>query len=665
KIVRYDVTTGLPVETVFDGATFSPKLVVESYDFSTDEGKILIRTEFQSIYRRSYSAEYFVFDRSQKTIQKLSTNGRQSYATFSPDGSKVAFVRMNNLFVVDLTTLEELQITADGAFNKVINGSTDWVYEEEFSFVIGFFWSPDSRKIAYYKFDESGVREYNLQRWNAGVLYPEDYRFKYPKAGESNSVVSIWLYDVGSRVTTQAETGEAGDFYIPRVKWTKDPNVLSIRKLNRLQNTLELIHANAATGKSKVVLTEKSDTFIDIEFTDDLTYLADRKHFIHSSEADGYKQLYLYSMDGVLVRKLPTGDSDIVDFLGLDEKAKILYYTSKEISPLETHLYSLSLDGRKKIRMSQERGTHDINMSRDFQFYIDHHSSASTPTVVTLFQTKANRPVKILEKNEGLAAQVREFNLAKKEFFSFNTSDRSLLNGFMLKPSDFSANREYPVVMYQYSGPGSQNVLDAWSGGHFYFHQMLVQHGYIVVVVDTRGTGGRGEKFKKVTYKRLGEFELDDILETAKYLSTLNFVDDTRMAVWGWSYGGYMSSLAMTKGAGVFKVGIAVAPVTSWRFYDTIYTERYLQTPQLNPEGYDVNSPSTHADKLRGKFLLVHGTADDNVHFQNSVVLQQALINAGKQFDSFYYPDKTHSISGGKTRLHLYTMMFDYIRTNL
>jgi dipeptidyl-peptidase 4 len=665
KIVRFDVTTGLPVETVLDGSALTPEIEIDDYTFSEDEGKVLLQTEFESIYRHSFSAAYYVYDRKLKSLQPLSGGGRQSYATFSPNGSKVAFVRANNLFFVDLNGFTEVQVTNDGKFNHIINGSTDWVYEEEFSFVVGFYWSPDSKKIAFYKFDESAVREYNLQKWNEGQLYPEDYRFKYPKAGERNSKVEIWIYDVPSGKMARADLGEDSDVYIPRVKWTQDSNILSIRKLNRLQNQLDIIHADATTGQSSVVLTEKSATYIDLEFLDDLTYLKDGKHFIHSSESSGFKNLYLYAMNGSLITPLTSGNFEVSDFIGFDEKSGTYYYTSMEVSPLQKHLYALSRDKKTATRLSVAPGTHDINMSRDFQYYIDHYSNANEPTVAVLYKTKGNKLVKVLENNETLQTAVKEHALARKEFFNFKTVDGTLLHGFMLKPADFSPSKQYPVVLYQYSGPASQNVNDEWAGSHFYFHQLLVQKGYVVAVIDTRGTGSRGEKFKKITYKQLGKYELEDIIETGRYLAGLPFVDRTRLAIWGWSYGGYMSSLAMTRGAGVFKVGIAVAPVTNWRYYDTIYTERYLQTPQLNPEGYDSNSPSTYASKLSGEFLLIHGTGDDNVHFQNSVVFQQALIDSGKKFQSFYYPDKTHSISGGSTRLHLYTMMFEFIADNL
>jgi dipeptidyl-peptidase-4 len=665
KIIRYDVTTGQAVNTILDGSLLSPKLEIENYSFSEDEKKILIQTDFENIFRRSYTAAYYVYDLGTASLKKLSEKGNQSYATFSPDGSRVAFVRTNNVFYVNLQDMTEVQVTDDGKFNHIINGTTDWVYEEEFSFVDGFYWAPDGRKLAYYRFDESEVKEYNLQKWNNGQLYPEDYRFKYPKAGEVNSKIEIWTYDLASKQKVKADLGTETDIYIPRVMWTKDPNIVSVRKLNRLQNHLELIHVNATTGKSIVVLNEKSDTYIDIEVLDDLTYLNDGKQFIYSTEKSGFKHLYLYSLNGSLIRQLTTGNFEVSQFIGLDQKTKLLYYTSTEVSPLQKHLYSISLDGKRKTKLSQGDGTHNIIMAEDFQFYVDHYSSANRPVVASLYQTKNNSLVKVLEKNEKLEAASKEFALAPKQFFSYPGADGTMINGFMLKPEGFDSGKKFPVLIYQYSGPGSQNVTDAWGGSHLYFHQMMVQKGFVVVLVDTRGTGSRGEKFKKLTYKQLGKYELEDIVACAKYLSGLSYIDGNRIGIWGWSYGGYMSSLAMTRAGGTFKLGIAVSPVTNWRFYDTVYTERYLQTPQLNPEGYDLNSPLTFAGDLKGKFLLIHGTGDDNVHFQNSVAFQQALINAGKKFESFYYPDKTHSISGGKTRLHLYSMMADFIVNNL
>jgi dipeptidyl-peptidase-4 len=658
-VVKNDVTTGKVIETLFTGGD----LKIEEYSFSGDEKKLLLQTAVEKIYRRSYKAEYYVYDIPSRSLQRLSTKGKQSYAAFSPDGSRIAFVRDNNVFMTSLADNTETQVTTDGQFNSIINGTTDWVYEEEFGFVDGFYWSPDGRKLAYYRFDETLVREYNLQRWGTGP-YPVDYRFKYPKAGEANSKVEVWIYDVASGKKTKADTGNDEDFYIPRVKWTNDPALLSIRKLNRLQNVLELLHTNANTGASQVVLKETTSTYVDLKLAG-LHYLDDGKHFLYLSERDGYTHLYLYALDGKLVRQITKGKFEVSQLIAVDEKAKTLYYTSTEASPLEKNFYSITLDGKKKVKLSPEGGMHNIDMSGDFQFYVDHHSHASQPNVVRLYRTKGNNVVKVLEKNEALSATLKDYGFAPREYFTFKGADGTMLNAFMLKPPKFDSTKRYPVLMYQYSGPGSQQVTDNFMAGHFHFHQMMAQKGYLVVFVDPRGTGGRGEAFKKVTYKQLGKYELEDLIAAAQYLAGLSYVDGNRMAIWGWSYGGYMSALAMTKGAGTFKLGIAVSPVTNWRFYDTIYTERFLQTPQLNASGYDDNSPSTHAAKLDGKFLLIHGTGDDNVHVQNSIVLQDALIQAGKQFDSFFYPDKNHSIPGAKTRYHLYSMMADYIVKNL
>jgi dipeptidyl-peptidase-4 len=663
RIVKYNLANNSS-EVIVDCSLLTPQLGVASYAFSNDEKKILLLTSFTSIYRRSYKGEYYIYDIQTKTLTRLSQGGKQSYATFSPDGSKVAFVRENNLYFVNLINNQEVQVTNDGKFNEIINGSTDWVYEEEFTFVVGFYWSPNGKKLAYYRFDETAVKEYNMQLWGR-TLYPKDYRFKYPKAGEANSAIEIWIYDLATKKKVKAELGSLADTYVPRVMWTQDPNTLSVRTLNRLQNDLKLFHTDATSGQSVVVLNQKSDTYIDLEFTDDLIYLSNGKQFLCSSEIDGFKHFYLYDTGGKLVKQLTSGNFEVSQFVGVDEKAGTLYYTSTEVSSLERHFYSITLDGKKKTKLSEGAGTHTINASRDCSYYIDQHSSTSQPLTVSLYRTKNNSRIKVLEDNDDLKKSLAEFGLGGKESFSFQTIDGTILQGQLIKPKNFDASKRYPVLIYQYSGPGSQNVSNSFAGSHFYFHQMLSQKGYLIAIVDPRGTGGRGEKFKKSTYKELGKLELEDHIAGARFLSTLDYVDDTRIGIWGWSYGGYMSSLAMTKAAGVFKMGIAVAPVTNWRFYDTIYTERYLQTPQLNAGGYDNNSPSTYASNLSGNFFLIHGTGDDNVHVQNSIVLEDALINAGKQFRSFHYPDKHHGIQGEKTQFHLYTMMADYILENL
>lgn len=663
RILKYHITSGQIVDTVFDARVF-PSLEIKSYSLSSKEDKLLIASEFKNIYRRSYMAEYFVYDIPSKNLKKLSANGKQSYATFSPDGTRIAFVRANNLFFVTLPEMKEFQITDDGKFNSIINGTTDWVYEEEFGFVDGFYWSPDSKRIAYYRFDETDVKEYNMQVWGK-KSYPVDHKFKYPKAGEANSAVEVWIYNLATKEKVKAQLGDERDIYIPRVKWTSLPEILSVRKLNRLQNEQQLYHVSAATGKATIVLNEKSDTYLDLEYIDDLHYLNDGRHFIAASESSGFKHLYLYTTAGQRVRQITSGNFDVVNFLGVDEKAELLYYISTEPSVLDRQFYSIQLDGRRKTKLSSGEGHHSVNMSNDFQFYINHFSNGASPTVATLYQIKGNKLVKHLEKNEGIKKLLTEYGIVSKEFFSFRNENGDELHGYFLKPTNFVEGKKYPVLVYQYSGPGSQNAGNYWAGNHFYFHQMLTQEGYIIAVVDPRGTGAKGEEFKKCTYKQLGKYETQDLVSTAKYLSTISFVDPDRLGIWGWSYGGYTTALVMTTAAGTYKMGIAVSPVTNWRFYDTIYTERYLQTPQLNAEGYDDNSPLKHAANLKGKFLLMHGTGDDNVHFQNTVLFQNALIHAGIQYQSFFYPDKNHGIPGPKTRFHLYTQMLNFVRANL
>lgn len=666
KIIKYDITTGQPTETILDGNSLSPKINIQDYSLSGDEKKILLTTEFENIYRRSFKAEYFVYDIASKSVKKLSTAGKQSYATFSPAGDKVAFVRANNLFFVNLTDNTEVQVTSDGKYNHIINGSTDWVYEEELSFAQAFYWSPDGHRLAYYRFDESNVKEYNMQKWNKGQLYPEDYRYKYPKAGEDNSLVEIWLYNIGSGEKIKADIGPEKDIYIPRVKWTNDANVLSIRRMNRLQNTLEILHTQATSGQSTVILTEKNETYFDIDYTDELIYLSNGKQFISTSERSGYKQVYLYKNDGTLVRPITQGEWEVTQIVDIDEVNQTLYYVSTEGNYLDRTFYSISFDGKKKTKLSNEAGTHNINMSSDYQFYIDYFSSAAQPLTVSLYKTKGNKLVKTLENNDAFKKTLQEYGIVAKEFFKYPSADGiTQLDGFMLKPKNFDPSKKYPVMVYQYSGPRSSSVFNSFGGGSFWWHQMLTQKGIIVAVIDTRGTGSRGEKFAKQTYKQLGKMEAEDLVAGGNYLQSLSYIDKDRLGIWGWSFGGYTTSLVMTKGAGTYKVGIAGAPVTSWRYYDNIYTERFLQRPQENAKGYDENSPVTYAAQLKGHFLLIHGTGDDNVHFQNSVALEDALINAGKQFRSHFYPDQAHGFRGAKVNHHRWTLMTDFVLEKL
>ncbi|WP_111669272.1 S9 family peptidase [Algoriphagus litoralis] len=659
-VVKINLATGEEAGVLLDGSALGVNF--SSYSFNADESKALIATDVESIYRRSSKGIFYVVDMASGQKQELMNGEKISYATLSPDNDKVAFVKENNLYIVELATNKLTQITTDGAWNKVINGSADWVYEEEFSMAQAFKWSPDGKKIAFIRFDETQVPEFNMQIW--GPLYPQDYKFKYPKAGEKNALVSIHVYDLTSGKTQKVDAGTETDIYLPRIYWTKDANQLAFIRMNRLQNQLDLFHADATTGESKLIISDTSKTYVDLDYNDDLQYLSDGKSFIRTSEQDGFKHIYHHNMDGSLIRQITSGNWEVSSMVGIDEKAKKLYFISTEASPLERNFYVINLDGKGKKSLTPAKGTHTINMSGDHRFFIDYYSTTDSPVNVTLNEA-SGKVIKVLENNQALKDKLAGFALGKKEFFSFATVDGTELNGYIIKPADFDPTKKYPVLMYVYGGPGSQNVLNSWGGTRDFWHQQLAAEGIIVACVDNRGTGGRGRDFKHSTYANLGKLETIDQIEGAKFFAKMPFVDASRIGIWGWSYGGYMSSLALMKGNDVFKTAIAVAPVTTWRYYDTIYTERYLQTPQLNAAGYDDNSPITHVNMLKGNFLLIHGTGDDNVHFQNSVDLVNALIAADKQFETFYYPNRNHGIYGGNTTWHLYTQMTDFLKRKL
>lgn len=660
QVVKMNVSTGEQESVLIDGNKLG--IDFSSYSFNNDETKALIATEVESIYRRSSKGIFYVVDLQSGISQKLMDGEKISYATLSPDNTKVAFVKDNNLYYISLEDNQVHQITSDGEWNHVINGAADWVYEEEFSMAKAFEWSPDGKKIAFIRFDETEVPEYNMQLW--GPLYPQDYKFKYPKAGEKNAEVSIHVYDLTSEETTAVAAGAEKDIYLPRIYWTGNSSTLAFIRLNRLQNQLDLFHANTESGESSIVLTEKADTYVDLNYNDNLLYLADGKGFIRTSEQDGYKHIYHHDMQGKLINQITKGNWEVTEVVGIDEKAKKIYYLSTEKSPLERNFYAIKFNGKGKTELTPAQGTHSINMSKDQKYFIDYYSTANTPVKITLHTAKGET-IKVLEDNKALEQQLSSYALSDKEFFEFNTVDGTPLNAYMIKPADFDESKQYPVLMYVYGGPGSENVKNAWGGTRDFWHHHLASEGYIVVCVDNRGTGGRGRDFKHATYANLGDLETQDQIAGAKYLAGLPYVDATRIGIWGWSYGGYMSSLSLMLGNEVFKTAIAVAPVTTWRYYDSIYTERYLQTPQLNAAGYDDFSPLTHVDKLKGNFLLIHGTGDDNVHFQNSVALVDALVAADKQFETFYYPNRNHGIYGGNTTWHLYNMMTEFIKRKL
>ncbi|MBI3509847.1 MAG: S9 family peptidase [Bacteroidetes bacterium] len=634
---------------------------MDEMTLSPDETKVLISTATEHIYRYSTKVTNFIFDMKTKKMFPLSTGGKQRLAQFSPDSKKVAFVRDNNIFIVDLDTRKETQVTMDGEWNHVINGGTDWVYEEEFTLPNGMYWSPDSKKIAFYRFDETRVKEFQMTMYNTG-LYPEPYSYKYPKAGEENSIVTIHIYNLDSKQTIPVDIGTETDQYIARVNWTQDANTLSFQRLNRLQNKLELFLANANDGTSKVILTEKRDTYVEVY--DHLTFLKDKLHFIWSSDESGYLELYECTMDGKNKMQITKGDFDVIDFYGYDEKTKTLFYQSNEGNIVGRDIYSIKIDGKEKKKISTRSGNNSASFSSGMKYYVNFNSNANTPYYISI-NDASGKEVKMLVDNHELAQKAKDYGFAKKEFFTVKDRDGVELNGWMIKPVKMEEGKKYPVLQVVYGGPGHNTVVDQWESADFYWHQYLQQQGVIIVSVDNRGTEYRGVKFKKCTYGQMGKLESADQIDVAKYLGTLPYVDAKRIGIWGWSYGGYMASLCLGVGADYFKCAVAVAPVSSWRFYDSIYTERYMGLPQNNAHGYDDFSPVNNMDKVKGKLLLVHGTGDDNVHFQNSVALINALIDANKEFEFYMYPDRNHSIRGGNSRIHLYTKITDFLKTNL
>jgi dipeptidyl-peptidase-4 len=654
KIVRYSYRTGLAQETLFaspDDFCFT------EYEFSADERKILLTTEVEPVYRRSFRAAYCVYDRDTKRILPLSPHGKQQSAALSPDGRKVAFVRDNDLFYVTLDDMRETRVTSDGRLNEIINGIPDWVYEEEFAFSRAFEWSPTSDRIAFLRFDESRVRPFSMNRF-AGQLYPSVYTYKYPKAGEENSTVTVHTYRLSDGRTHSVDIGAQEDRYIPRILWTPGGQ-LAVYRLNRLQNHFEVLLADK-TGRSRVIYDERNPRYVEQVDPATITFLSDGDRFIVRSERDGFFHLYLYSVERGLLNPITRGEWEVTRLLGVDEAIDRIYYLSCEGSPLRRNLFRIRLDGDAKERLTRGEGTHNVLFNNNFSQYIDYFSNAETPLKVTLYDANG-REIRVLEENAELRERLREMQVPRKEFFTFTTSQGITLNGWMLRPPGFSEHTRYPVLMTQYSGPGSQQVADRWSMD---WEDALVQQGYIVACVDGRGTGFRGEEFKKCTYRELGRRETEDQIEAARYLGGLPYVDASRIAIYGWSYGGFMALNAILKGPEVFKAAIAVAPVTHWRYYDTIYTERYNGLPQDNTEGYDAYSPIPFADRLQGKLLIAHGTGDDNVHVQNTYEMVDRLTGENKAFEMYIYPDRNHSMAPG-ARPHLINRCVEFLKRNL
>jgi dipeptidyl-peptidase-4 len=664
NIVKYELKSGKKVAVMVKGSNVKvgdKTIDISGYSFSPDETKLFFSTEAKSIYRRSSVEKNYVYDIKTGKTMELSENGNQMFATFSPTGNKVAFVRDNNLFIKDLDSNKETQVTNDGKNNEIKNGWADWVYEEEFSKANYFEWNADGSKLAFVRFDETNVKEYTFDTYNNN-LYPDKVTFKYPKAGEDNSILSVHIYDLVSGKTTLVDIGKETDIYIPRIQWTTDKNVLSLQRMNRLQNKVELLYANAADGSTKTILLEEAKTYIDI--TDNLTFLPNNKGFIWSSEQDNYNHLYFYDNTGKLVNQITKGNWDVISFYGYDEKLNTLYYVSTEQGQINRDIYSIKLDGTGKKRLSPNEGTSDAEFSKGLKYYVNTYSNANMPPVYELHSADG-KLIKVLEDNADLRAKMKEYKLSAKEFFTFKNTEGVELNGWVMKPQNFDPAKKYPVYMFAYGGPGANECNNQWETFDFWWHSLLNQEGYMVVCVDGRGTYGRGREFKHCTYLQLGKLETLDQIDAAKYLGSLPYVDKSRIGFQGWSFGGYMASLLISKGADYFKAAIAVAPVTNWKWYDNIYTERFLRKPADNKSGYEDNSPINFTKKITGKFLLVHGSGDDNVHFQNSMELANSLVRYNIPFEFMAYPNRNHGIYGGYTRTHLYNKMLKFVKENL
>lgn len=670
QIIAYDLERGDRTEVILRGDALG-KIngwagMIDSYTFSEDETKILLSTNTRSIYRHSTEAFYFVYDRQREQLTPVYPEARHRLASMNKAGDKVAFVADNNLYYHDLKTGKVAQITQDGKINAIINGATDWVYEEEFGFDSGFQWSPDGQRIAYYRLDERQVPEFTYTDFKDG-LYPVYNTFKYPKVGEANSQVSIHVYDLKTKSSKQLlsvnDKAEDHWHYIPRIQWTQQPKMLSITRMNRHQNELELLLVDTDKGDIYPLLQEKSKYYIEVH--DNLRFLANSKQFIWSSERSGWNHLYLYEMGSPTPQQLTQGEWEVTDFYGLDEDNARFYFQAAMRSPMQREVYSKSLDGKDMPKtIAAEAGTSSANFSSTFDYFVLNHSSINQPTSYRV----ANREGKILRTivdNATIVEKQAATGVQEVEFFDFTTKEGVALNGYIIKPENAGSGRQHPLLMFVYGGPGSQQVLDNWRGQNYWWFQMLVQQGYAVAVVDNRGTGGRGEEFKKMTYLTLGKYETTDQIAAANYLGGLDYINKDRIAIFGWSYGGFMALHGILQGNDVFAAAISVAPVTSWKWYDSIYTERYMRTLEENEDGYKDNSPVYFADRLKGKLLLVHGMGDDNVHFQHTAEMANALIMANKQFDTYFYPNRNHGIYGGPTRLHLYTKMTNFLHESI
>ena len=658
SLVSYAYSNALERKVLIDSNRFPERNKFSGYIFSNDEQKILLETLTDNIYRRSKQAIYWIYDIKTNSLEKLFDQKVQE-PLFSPDGSKVAYVYRRNLFIKNLELDIVKQITYDGDY-QTINGITDWVYEEEFGFVRAFDWSQDSNQIVYMRFDESNVPIFSMDVYG-NQTYPFPYMFRYPKAGEENSIIELIIYNTSSQTKETIDFENETPYYIPRIQFIGGRHSLIIQTLNRHQNKLKLWRWNTKKKNLQLLLTEIDEAYVSIN--DDLKFIED-DGFLWTSEKDGYRHIYHFDKDGKLINQVTQGDWEVTTIYNYNPKSKEIYFQSVEGSSIERGIYAIDISGRGKRKLQPTQGFNGATFSTNNSYYIHSYSDELTPPIYTLYETRTNRPIRQLMNNKSLIEKLESYNFSEKEFSTIQING-SELNMWMIKPADFDANKKYPLLMFQYSGPGSQQVSNRWGDSRTLWHKDLANQGFIIACVDGTGTGYKGSKFKKSTYLNLVKYESLDQIAAAKTLGELPYVDHNRIGIWGWSFGGHMATHCLLTGNDVFSFAIAVAPVTNWRFYDTIYTERFMRTPQENPEGYDLNSPLNYADQLKGDFLIIHGSGDDNVHVQNTMRMVEALIQADKQFEWMIYPDKNHGISGGNTRKHLYTKMTNFIFKNL
>ena len=675
QVVTYSFRTGKQVSVLFDAATARGAQIgsVDNYIMSPDGKRMLIQTQTESIYRHSFTAVFYIYDIRNNKLVPLSDGGPQQTPVFSPDGNQIAFVRQNNIYLVKLLyDNAESQVTKDGKWNEVINGIPDWVYEEEFSTNSSMVFSADSKQIVWIRYDESAVKQYSMQLFKGlaperkeFAEYPGDYTYKYPVPGQANSKVSVLSYDIQSHQTRKIDLPLDADGYIPRIKATSDPTKIAIFTMNRHQDVLRIYMANPLSTVCQLAIEDKVDKYIkedvlaDVKITD--------KHILLPSERDGYNHLYLYNLNGQLQRQIVKENYVVTSVYGYDEQTGDTYFAANPNGPTDQQVMVAHANGKTEL-LSAKAGVNRAVFSQNFKYFINIWSDVDHPTQYTLCQNNGKTLLTMID-NQQLVQKLAGYDLGKKEFFTFKTSEGVELNGWMVKPKDFNPSKKYPVIMYQYGGPGNQQVLNQWgigmSGNGAILEQYLAQQGYVCVCVDNRGTGGRGAAFEKCTYLRLGELEARDQVETAIWLGQQSYVDKERIGIWGWSYGGWNTLMSMSEGRPVFKAGVAIAPPTCWRYYDSIYTERYMRTPKENQKGYDEVNPIHRAAQLHGELLICHGLADDNVHYQNTAEYVEALVQADKDFRQLVYTNRNHGISGGNSRNHLFRQAINHFNNNL